>query len=629
MINKIILISIIISAALFTGCEGTTGGAPANTDDGLSSDYYIKSITFSSGTLKYPFNSDDWINYLEVPYDIDSLTVTVTANHTWAGIYIGTEKLENDIPSNPISLKTGINNLLIKVIAENKNELIYTIYITRLSKNYTNATLSELVINGITLTPLFHASGKNRNFFARTTEPKIAVFTKASAESEGATVELLVNNVKNENPLTTTLQAGVNTLKIISTAPDGKTKETYTITVVLQNQSVDSSALMYLSIAGGNFKEDFDPSVTTYSLDVTSSMNPVNLTAITVSDQATIRIETGDTAVSDPSSIPLPQGIVSIINVIVTAGNGSTTTYTINANSLMGSDNANLSGLTVMMGTKSYRPLYPGTFNHDSNYHDPGTTGFSKEQIEYATVLYGFDSAKVTATADDRTVKAIKFIADGSEISSELSDGVGSAIIPLNYGLVTRIDITVLAGNNETQKIYTVYAKLLNIDEFYWGIYGPSLDKSKSNRWEPKPSAGGSKSVSGLISGSMKWSITLSPTSTIALANYNDGKQGFNYNDNGFITNGTQEAKLDGVATKDGYNCTKPGTVFYVRTAEGENVATLNYHIKIDGGETVEGSDSYTDITYMGVTNRQIFRTSKPYPFSSSFDWNSNWIDGQ
>jgi hypothetical protein len=187
-----------------------------------------------------------------------------------------------------------------------------------------------------------------------------------------------------------------------------------------------------------------------------------------------------------------------------------------------------------------------------------------------------------------------------------------------------------VAGDNITQKNYTVYAKLLNIDEFYWGIYAPSLDKSKSGRWEPKPSAGGNaKSVTGLIGGSMKWSITLSPTSTIALTNYNDGKLGFKYNDGGFIANGTQEAKLDGVATKDGYNCTKPGTIFYVRTAEGEDAATLGYHIKVDGGETVEASDSYTDITYMGITNRQIFKSSKPYPFSDSYDWNTSWNDGQ
>jgi len=630
-VNKVLLPIIILLLSFFSGCgDSTTGGSgTSKTDDGLSSDYYIKSLTFSSGTLKYPFNSEDWINYLEVPYAIDSITVTAAANHTWAKIYIGSEKLENDTPSNPIPLKTGNNTLLIKVIAEDNNELIYTIYITRLSENYTDATLSELVIDGISLTPVFDASGKNRHFFARTTESSIAVFAKAAAESEGAAVELLANNAKIENPLAISLQTGVNTIKVISTAPDGKTKETYTVTVARQNQSVSSSSLMYLSIAGGSFNEEFAPSVTTYSIDVTSSMNPVNLTAITESNQASVRIETGGAVVSDPSSIPIPQGATSIITVIVTANNGSTTTYTISANSLQGSDNANLADLTVMIGNKSFRPIYPGTFNHDSNYHDPATTGFSKEQIEYTTVLYGFNSAKVTATADDRTVKAIKFTADGTEISSELSDGVGSAIIPLNYGLVTKIDITVLAGDNETQKIYTVYAKLLNIDEFYWGIYGPSLDKSKSNRWEPKPSAGGSKSVNGLVSGTMKWSITLSPTSTIALSNYNDGKQGFNYNDNGFIADGTQEAKLDGVATKDGYNCTKSGTVFYVRTAEGENVATLNYHIKVDGGETIEASDSYTDITYMGLTDRQIFKISKPYPFSSSFNWNTSWDDGQ
>jgi hypothetical protein len=295
-------------------------------------------------------------------------------------------------------------------------------------------------------------------------------------------------------------------------------------------------------------------------------MNPVNLSAVAESANASVNIKLNGTDVSNPSSIPLPPGVMSVITVIVTASGGGSTTYTINANSLQGSDNANLSVITVMMGSKSYRPLYPGSFTRGSSYHNPEQAGFSSTVNEYCTVIYGFNSIKVTATAEDSTVKRINFAADGTAASSDFSSGIASANIQLNYGQVTRIDITVVAGDDTTRKIYTVYAKLLNIDEFYWGIYAPSLDKSKSGRWEPKPGAGGSKSVNGLINGKMNWSITLSPTSTIALTNYNDGKLGFKYNDGGFIADGTQEAKLDGVATKDGYNCTKQRTTFYVQT---------------------------------------------------------------
>jgi len=630
IVKRFFIAAALITMAVFTGCESDVGGMPpADIEDGLSSDYFIKSLSFSDGTLKYPFNSEDWINYLEVPYTTDSISVTTEASHTWAEIFIGDEKLYDNSASNPIPLKVGSNTIQIKVVAEDGQELVYTIYATRCSENYSVAKLSQLTINGVSLTPEFDPSGSNRNFTAMTTASSISLFAVPAVESEGAKVEVKVNNIKITDTSGISLNQGTNTIKVRGIAPDGRTEDTYTITVIRQTESATSSRLAVLSISGGNFDNDFDPDITSYNIDVSSTMNPVNLTAVAESADSVVSIRLNGSDVSNPSSIPLPPGITSIITVIVTASGGGETTYTINANSLQGSDNANLSGITVMMGAKSYRPIYPGSFTRGASYHNPEQTGFSSNVNEYCTVIYGFDSIKVTATAEDATVKSISFTADGASISSDISSGTAEAAIPLKYGLVTKIDITVVAGDNTTQRIYTVYAKLLNIDEFYWGIYAPSLDKSKSGRWEPKPGAGGSKSVNGLISGKMNWSITFSPTSTIALTNYNDGKLGFKYNDNGFMAHGTQEAKLDGVGTKDGYNCTKPGTVFYVRTAEGEDTATLGYHIKVDGGETVEASDSYTDITYMGITDRQIFKLSKPYPFSDSYDWSTSWNDGQ
>lgn len=630
-IKRFISTAVIIYISVLTGCESSsTGGTPATEmDDGRSSDYFIKSLSFSDGILKYPFNSEDWINYLEVPYTTESISVTAAANHPWSEIFIGDEKLYDNSSSSPVTLNVGTNTIAIKVIAEDGQELIYTIYVTRCSENYTVAKLSRLSISGVTLTPEFDVSGSNRNFTARTTASVISLNAVPAVESEGAETEVKVNNIKISDTSAISLKTGINTIKVKGIAPDGKTEDTYTINIIRQTESTTSSKLATLSIAGGNFNTDFDPAIIAYSIDVSSTMNPVNLSAVAESANAAVSIKLNGTNVTNPSSILLPPGVMSVITVTVTASGGGSTTYTINANSLQGSDNANLAGITVMMGSKSYRPLYPGSFTRGSSYHNPEQAGFSSTVNEYCTVIYGFNSIKVTVTAEDSTVKRINFAADGTAVSSDFSSGIASANIQMKYGQVTRIDITVVAGDDTTRKTYTVYAKLLNIDEFYWGIYAPSLDKSKSGRWEPKPGAGGSKSVNGLISGKMNWSITLSPTSTIALTNYNDGKLGFKYNDGGFIADGTQEAKLDGVATKDGYNCTKPGTTFYVKTPEGENVATLGYHIKVDGGETVEAPDSYTDITYMEITDRQIFKTSKPYPFSDSYDWSTSWSEGQ
>jgi hypothetical protein len=627
--SRIILrfILIFLLSLFIAQCGGISGGEPAPfIDDGLSSDFFIKELTFSSGTLRYPFNPDDWSNYLEVPYETDSITVKATPKDIWTKLYIGDKELIPGVDSEPISLKPGENIIKIVAISESGEELTYVIYVIRCSQNYSIASLSELAIDGIALNPAFEISGKNRDFFAVTDNERITLHATPTAQSEGASIDVKVNDDTVSSLSEISLNPGINTIAITSIAPDKKTKLIYTLTVIRQVDS-SSSKLAYLKIAGGAFDKEFNPDETTYSINVTSTMNPVNLCAIAQARGANVSVKLNDELVSDTSSIRLRPGALSVITIVVTKGSSSTT-YKINAQSLQGSDNANLSSLKLMVGTKSFRPLYQGTFNRSVNYHNPDNTIFDKNITEYCSVIYGFDSVTATATAEDNTVKAIQFVVDGETIQSDLEGGIATSVIPLQPGLVKKLEIVVIAGDETTRKTYSVYIKLLNLDEFYWGVYAPSLDKSKAERWEPKPGAGGSKTVNGNVSGTMRWSITFSPTSTIVLANYNDGKFGFKYNDGGFIAHGTQEAALDGVVSKNGYNVTKPGTVFYLKTAEGEEVAQIGYHIKVQGGDTVEGVDSWVDFTYLGQTVRKPYKLSKPYPFSDSYDWYASWDDG-
>ena len=561
-----------------------------------------------------------------MPYETDSITVKATPKDIWTKLYIGDKELIPGVESEPIDLKAGENIIKIVAISESGEELTYVIYVTRCSQNYSVANLSELTIDGVSLNPSFESSGKNRNFFAITERGVINLHVTTVAQSEGASVYVKVNDDTVSSLSEISLNPGINTIVITSIAPDKKTKLIYTLTVIRQIDS-SSSKLAYLKIAGGDFDKEFNPDTLEYSINVTSTMNPVNLYAAAQASGATVVVNLNGTPVSDTSSIRLTPGKLSLLTVIVTKGSSSTT-YHINAQSLQGSDNANLSSLKVMVGTKSFRPLYPGTFNRNDNYHDPNNTIFDKNITDYCSVIYGFDSVKIIATAEDTTVKAIQFLIDGEIVQSTLEGGIAISTIPLEEGLVKKVEIVVVAGDETTRKTYCLYVKLLNLDEFYWGVYAPSLDRSKAERWEPKPGAGGSKTVNGYVSGTMNWSITFSPTSTIVLTNYNDGKFGFKYNDGGFIAHGTQEAALDGVVSKNGYNVTKPGTVFYLKTAEGEEVAQIGYHIKVQGGDTVEGADSWVDFTYLGQKVRKPYKLNKPYPFSDSYDWNISWDDG-
>jgi len=395
IISNIPKVMMLLLLFLFAACGNEQTGSPIYPDDGLSSNYYIKNITFSAGTLQYQFNAYDWTNYLTVPYEKSFITVTVEKEHIRSIISVNGQIVDGGVASNPINLNVGNDNLItMRVVAEDGLEWEYIFYVTRQSENYAVARLSELLVEGVTLNPAFNSEGSSRNFSAIVSTAAISLCAKAFAENEGASVAVLSNDEAVADCGSIALKPGSNTIKITVTAPDGTTKETYAITLVRQTDSNTSSKLILLSIAGGAFNEGtFSPDMTTYTINVPSSINPVNLTAIPESSLANVSSVTLNGAeVANRTAISLPPGVISSIVVTVTAGNATTRKYTINATSLTGSDNAKLKNISVIMGTKSVRPLHPGTFSRGATYHNPSVTTFNPDICDYVTVIYGFNT---------------------------------------------------------------------------------------------------------------------------------------------------------------------------------------------------------------------------------------------
>ncbi|HPA73273.1 MAG TPA: cadherin-like beta sandwich domain-containing protein, partial [Spirochaetota bacterium] len=457
----------------------------------------------------------------------------------------------------------------------------------------------------------------------------------ASADS-GATVEYRANSDEVADPANITLNEGMNVIQAVCTAGDGTTTETYTLNVIRQVAN-DSVFLAGLAIEGASFDVPFDKDTTVYNVNLASSMSPINLTAQAESVTATVEVKLNGVVVN-PLAIALVEGN-HLITVTVMNGAASKE-YSIIANVTTASSNAKLKSLKVGVGTISTRPIHPGTFVRDATYHNPASVSFSKTQYDYVTVIYGFNQMKVTAAVDDSSAMDVQFAvassgpgAHGSVATQSYTGGTATATINLEAGYVSQVDITVTAASGATQ-VYRLYVKLLNADEFYWGIYGPSMDASK-NRWtKPQP---GTYNGTGLVSGTVNWVVTTAPVSTITLTNYNDGDLGFLYNNGGFVANGAHRAELASITNKDGWDLTH-NPPFLIRTASSETVAELDYHLWIDDsdpavlrGATLETS-SYTGIKYLGATTWHIQYYSaspKPYPFTSSYDWFTPWSDGQ
>ena len=215
-----------------------TGTAPclSATDTGLSA------LTVSHGTLTPPFVAPGGILYrVTVAHDVDAVTIKPTARHPRAtiedvdpGIAGGPPSWDTDseadgIQFNPIhgSPFKG-NHPTWKVVAPDKEaSRTYQLYITREDPPATIAWLSNLTMDGITLTPEF----TSRTFAYTATGTTLArtKVTPVLSDSDASYVIRLGNTVDEDG--TVDLAVGSNVITIEVTAEDGTTTQTYTATV--------------------------------------------------------------------------------------------------------------------------------------------------------------------------------------------------------------------------------------------------------------------------------------------------------------------------------------------------------------------------------------------------------------
>lgn len=661
LFKKYLFMIVVLSIAAFSGCGSKAAGiAAGEIDDGLSSDFFIKSLSVDAPSLyneddpnasklnlKYSFVPGEWDNELEVPYSIDIITVTAEKSHTWAYMYLGDSETGTELtsgdPSGPITLEVGENNVTITVVAQDGQELEYTINITRHTAEYADAVLSTLEIDGVTLTPAFDPAASDRSFSANINADYIDITAYARSAGDGATVELRSGNNEVTDWSEVPLNGGMNTIEAICTAGDGITKETYTLNI-FKPQVTTTADLVALSIKDASFNVPFDKETLSYTVSVSASMNPVTLLVQAESSSATVEVSVDGTTVSPENydNITLKNGLSTIL-IAVTNG-AQYKEYTIAVTCSTASSDARLKSLKVGVGTISSRPIHPGTFNRSGTgneiYHNPASVTFNKDFPNYVTVIYGFTEMTVTAVVNDTAASNVQFTTrkcfgtasegDGTVSSQSYTGGTAKAVIGLDAGYVTQVNITVTAASG-IPMTYRLYAKLLNADEFYWGIYAKPMDTSKERWTKPQP---GTYDGTGLVSGTVKWVVTTAPVSTITLTNYNDGKQDFLYNDGGYVANGAHRAELKSLTVKDGWDLTY-NPPFLIKTAAGEYVAELDYHLWIDNTNPVEAEGSYTGIRYLSETwHIQTFMADKPYPFipkagQPPYNWFEPWSDGQ
>ncbi len=395
-----------------------------NRQEQIESDNYLDSLTVNPGNLSPSFNKNNQYYEVEVPYEINKVTLSgklVDENATISGL--GT-----------YTLNVGKNLAIVKVTGIDGKVRDYQVVIIR-QKN-TDARLSSVTLNDATLSPSFD---KDNYIYTTSTTDKTLSFSKIVTYDPNATYEIIGNELNTDS---------VNTVIIRVTAQDGVTTKDYIINV--EKSPSNNNNLSLLEVVGFEINPKFSKTTTLYNLNVGNDVNNITINAIAEDEQSTIN---GD------GTFPLVVGNNDFV-ITVTSESGKQKSYTIIINK-EGSSNNYLSDLQVNNGIMN--PSFDKELNnYDIEVEYEETTLDLSLLLEDSNATYsilnndlkvGSNIVTVAVTAENGNVRNYILNVVRKEIVSPLLEN----IIEKNYKLspefnsyITNYNINV---NYETEKL--------------------------------------------------------------------------------------------------------------------------------------------------------------------------------
>lgn len=271
-----------------------TIAASSNTDNNSLASLSIKDVeispAFEAGVTEYTATSS-----------ISKIVVDATLQDSNASF------VKNFGPRT-VTLKTGTNNVKIKVKSALGNTKEYNIKVTYNGKSSSKVSskLKDLALNSGNLT--FDPNITEYRMYVPRSLEKLEV--EALPEDENATVDI-------ENP--EKLQLGDNKITIKVTATDN-TSTTYTLNIIRKNTDQVSTNNYLSSLVITGYKINFSRDVLDYKIDLKNKTH-LNINAIAEDSNAEVTIDNTKFLTKD-----------SVIHVMVRAEDGSARIYTISFN---------------------------------------------------------------------------------------------------------------------------------------------------------------------------------------------------------------------------------------------------------------------------------------------------------
>ncbi|MCX6855567.1 MAG: cadherin-like beta sandwich domain-containing protein [Verrucomicrobia bacterium] len=217
--------------------------------------YYASliSLATSRGTLNPVFTSSTMAYTLPaVTYNVSSLTVTPTAAVPQASITVNGVAVTSGVPSGSVPLSTGSNTVTVVTTApDGMTTRAYTITVYRFTAAEGDPALSSITTDAGALSPAFNSSITSYALPDTPSTTTSITVTPVSAQS-ATTIKVNEVAVTSGNPITVQLRQGENSINIATTAFDGVTTRSYTLSVYRQVVTQAGKALFRFGPASGD-----------------------------------------------------------------------------------------------------------------------------------------------------------------------------------------------------------------------------------------------------------------------------------------------------------------------------------------------------------------------------------------
>jgi len=323
---------------------------------GASDNNFLRSLSLSSGSttlsLVPRFNQAAPDYTVNVASSIGSVSVTARVDDATARMKVNAQDTASGQARSIALLPAGQDTpVLIEITAQNNTPpRRYSVNVKRAALGGNN-NLQSLAISPGTLDPSFTASTTSYTVPVPNTVTSVTVTPRLQDASATMTVNGQATNSGQARTIDLNGPGSSTIITIVAIAQNGTSKP-YSVRVAREALGGNNN-LSALSVSPGTLNPStFDAATTNYTVDVTSNVGTVSITPTRQDPTATITVNGQPTNSGQAQTITLNgAGSNTLINIVVTAQNGTQKAYTLNvARAALGGNN-NLSGLTVSPGS--------------------------------------------------------------------------------------------------------------------------------------------------------------------------------------------------------------------------------------------------------------------------------------